>query len=70
MWPASHMCEMIIQRVKESNFAHWYKHFAYENTGHSLNEKGIVGGTKDGNTKARIDSEQRIFTFLARLSEK
>ena len=71
MWPSSQMGEMIIKRLKENNFPHWYKHVAYENAGHSLHENSLVmGGTKDGNKKARIDSEKRIFAFLRRLSEK
>jgi len=60
VWPSSQMGEMIIKRLKENNFPHWYKHVAYEDAGHSF----------DGNKKARIDSEQRIFAFLSRLSEK
>ena len=70
MWPATQMCEMIVKRLKKNNFPHWYKHVAYENAGHALHEKGIMGGTKEGNKKARIDSEQRRFAFLSRLSEK
>ncbi|MFC1651416.1 acyl-CoA thioester hydrolase/BAAT C-terminal domain-containing protein [Candidatus Latescibacterota bacterium] len=70
MWPASQMGEMIIKRLKEYKFPHWYRHFAYEDAGHSLNENVLKGGTKDGNKKARIDSEQRIINFLNRLSEK
>jgi dienelactone hydrolase len=70
MWPSSQMGEMIIKRLKENNFPHWYKHVAYENAGHALHEKAIMGGTEDGNKKARIDSEQRIFAFLSRLSGK
>lgn len=70
MWPSSQMGEMIINRLKENNFPHRYKHVAYENAGHSLNENGFLWGTKDGNKKARIDSEKRIFAFLSRLSEK
>jgi dienelactone hydrolase len=70
IWPSSQMGEMIVKRLKENNFPHWYKHFAYENAGHSLNENSFRGGTKDGNKKARIDSEQRISAFLRRLSGK
>ncbi|MFC2139250.1 acyl-CoA thioester hydrolase/BAAT C-terminal domain-containing protein [Bacteroidota bacterium] len=70
MWPSSQMGEMIIKRLKENNFPHWYEHIAYENAGHSLNEKGLVGGTEEGNKKARIDSQERIFDFLCRLSEE
>ena len=64
MWPSSQMGDMIIERLKENNFPHWYQHIAYDNAGHSLNEKGIFGGTEEGNKKARIDSEQRISAFL------
>jgi uncharacterized protein len=70
MWPSTQMCEMIVKRLKEYKFPHWYKHVAYENAGHALREGAIRGGTEDGNRKARIDSEQRIFAFLSRLSEK
>lgn len=70
MWPSSQMGDMIIQRLKENHFPHWYEHVAYENAGHSLNEKGIFGGTEEGNKKARIDCEHRIAAFLSRLSGK
>jgi dienelactone hydrolase len=70
MWPSSQMGDMIIKRLEDHKSPHWYKHYAYENAGHSLNENYLMGGTKDGNKKARIDSEKRIFSFLRRLSEK
>ncbi|MFC2156527.1 acyl-CoA thioester hydrolase/BAAT C-terminal domain-containing protein [Acidobacteriota bacterium] len=70
MWPSSQMGDMIIERLKENHFPHCYKHVAYENAGHSLNEKGFMGGTKEGNKKARIDYEKRISAFLNRLSGK
>jgi len=60
VWPSSQMGDMIMKRLKENNFPHWYKHVAYEDTGHSF----------VGNKKARMDSEQRIFAFLSRLSEE
>jgi dienelactone hydrolase len=70
LWPSSQMGDMIIKRLKENKFPHWYKHYAYENAGHGLNENYLfLGGTKDGNKNARIDSEKRIFAFLSRLSE-
>ena len=79
LWPASQMGEMIIKRLEQKNFPHWYKHFAYENAGHNLSEmnnipiiqslfKTNLGGTFSGNKKARIDSQQRIFDFLSRIS--
>jgi hypothetical protein len=70
MWPSSQMGEMIVERLKKKNFPHWYEHVVYEDAGHSLNENGLMSGTEDGNRKARIDSEKRIFDFLRRLSEK
>jgi hypothetical protein len=70
MWPSSQMGEMIVERLKKKNFPHWYEHVVYEDAGHSLNENGFMSGTEDGNRKARIDSEKRIFDFLRRLSEK
>lgn len=69
MWPSSQMGEMIIKRLEENDFHHWYKHVTYENAGHALHEKAVMGGTEDGNKKARIDSEERIFTFLSKLCE-
>ncbi len=66
--PASQMCKMIVQRLDKKGFPHWYRHFAYEDAGHTLTEKHIVGGTKAGNKKARIDSRQRVIDFLNRLS--
>jgi len=69
VWPSSKMGEMIIKRLKENKFPHWYKHFVYKNAGHSFNENDLMAGsTKEGNKRARIDSEQRIFEFLNRLS--
>lgn len=68
MWPSSQMCEIIIKRLDENKFPHWYKHIAYENAGHSLNEQHMMGGNEEGNKQARIDSEQRILDFLNRLS--
>ena len=70
MWPSTQMGDMVIKRLEEKKFPHWYRHFAYENAGHSLHENFLMGGTKDGNKKARIDSEQRIINFLNRLSRE
>ncbi len=70
MWPSAQMGDMVIKRLEEKKFPHWYRHFAYENADHSMNENHLMGGTKDGNKKARVDSEQRIINFLNRLSKK
>ena len=68
MCPSSQMGDMITNRLKENEFPHWYKHYAYENAGHTFSGKGLMGGTKYGNIKAKIDSKKRIFAFLSRLS--
>ena len=70
MWPSSRMGNMIIQRLKEHNFPFWYKHIAYENAGHTLNDSYMMGGTKEGNKKASIDSKQQILDFLDRLNNE
>lgn len=69
MWPSGQMCEMIAERLKDNKFPFWYRHFSYENAGHTLNEQHLMGGTPEGNKKAREDSEQRILEFLDRLSK-
>lgn len=68
MWPSSQMGDMIIKRLQDHKFHHWYKHVAYENAGHTFSGKDLMGGTIYGNIKAKIDSEKRIFAFLSRLS--
>jgi uncharacterized protein len=70
MWPSHQMAEMVIKRLDEHKFPYWYKLFSYVNAGHTLNDGYIMGGTKDGNKNARIDSEKRIFDFLKRLSRQ
>jgi uncharacterized protein len=69
MWPSTQMAEMIINRLEKSNFPFWYQHIAYKNAGHTLNENNMMGGTFEGNKKARIDSEQKIMEFLKMLSQ-
>jgi len=70
MWPSSQMGEMIIKRLEEKEFPHWYRHFSYDHAGHTLDDRHMMGGDKDGNTRARIDSEQRIIDFIEMLSQQ
>ena len=69
MWPSDQMSEMVIKRLKEKNFPHWYKLYSYDNAGHTLNDGYMMGGTVEGNKNARIDAEQRILEFLNSLSK-
>jgi len=70
MWPSHQMGEIIIKRLDDNKFAHWYRLFSYDNAGHTLNEQYMMGGTVEGNRQALIDSEQRILNFLNRLSRQ
>jgi len=70
MWPSSQMSELIIKRLEEKEFPHWYAHIAYDDAGHTLDDSYMMGGNKDGNQKAKIDSEQRIIDFIDRLSQQ
>lgn len=65
MWPASEMADALIDRLKSHEFPHAYEHVKYENAGHTLNEFYMIGGTKEGNKKARTDSWQRMLSFLS-----
>jgi len=68
VWPSVEMCEMICRRLKEKGFEHKYEHIKYDKAGHALTEYFIMGGTKEGNRKARIDSTHRMLEFLEELS--
>jgi dienelactone hydrolase len=69
MWPSNQMSEMVIKRLEEKKFSHWFKLYSYDNAGHTLNDGYMMGGTVEGNKNARIDSEKRILDFLERLSK-
>ncbi|MGL6267894.1 MAG: acyl-CoA thioester hydrolase/BAAT C-terminal domain-containing protein, partial [Chitinophagaceae bacterium] len=69
MWPSNQMAEMVIKRLEEKKFKHWFKLYAYDNAGHTLNDGYMMGGTAEGNKNARTDSEQRILDFLDRVTE-
>lgn len=66
MWPASEMAEAITERLKANAFPHSYRHINYQDAGHTLNEFFMLGGTKEGNQKARLDSERQIADFLSK----
>lgn len=70
MWPSSQMGENIIERLNQSEFPFWHKHYAYEDAGHTFSENYPLGGTEAGNESARIDSDKRIKDFLLMLSRQ
>ena len=65
MWPASDMAEAMVDRLKANKFPHAFEHVKYENAGHTLNEFFMIGGTREGNKKARVDSGRTVLTFLS-----
>ena len=69
MWTSDYMSQMVMKRLDSCNFPYWHKLFSYDNAGHTLNDSYMIGGTKEGNKNARIDSEKRTLDFLRMLSE-
>jgi dienelactone hydrolase len=67
MWPASDMARRITTRLKDHEFPHTVQHIKYVEAGHTLNEYFMLGGTKSGNAKARIDSWKKINQFISQL---
>lgn len=68
MWPSVKMGDMICERLKDKKFNHKYEHFKYDKAGHTLNEYFMLGGTREGNKKARIDSTKKMLKFLEELA--
>jgi len=45
----------ICSRLEEKGFTYKYEHFTYRDAGHTMDERWMMGGTFEGNKKARID---------------
>jgi dienelactone hydrolase len=58
------MGNTIIARLKANSFAYRFEHVTYPEAGHTLNENHMVGGSAEGNRKARIDVQARVLDFL------
>jgi uncharacterized protein len=70
LWPSTEMCEIMCRRLQEKGFAYKYEHIKYENAGHTLNEYFMLGGTKEGNKKASVDSTEKMLEFLNNLLDE
>jgi dienelactone hydrolase len=68
MWPSVEMSNTIMRELKDDNFAFPYESISYQDAGHTLTEYYMMGGTADGNQKARIDSTEKILSFLNKLA--
>jgi dienelactone hydrolase len=64
LWPSAEMGDMICKRLKESQFKYKYEHVKYDDAGHTLNEHYMLGGTSDGNKRAREESTKKMLEFL------
>jgi hypothetical protein len=68
MWPSVEMSETVIRTLKDQEFSYPYEHIPYDNAGHTMTEYYMMGGTEEGNRKARIDSTERMLLFLNKLA--
>jgi uncharacterized protein len=64
MWPSGEMGDAICDRLKAKGFQRKFEHIKYDDAGHTLNEYFMLGGTKEGNQKARLDATKRMLEFV------
>ncbi len=64
LWPSEFMADALCKRFKEKGFAHRYEHLKYTEAGHTLNEYFMMGGTSEGNRKARLDLADQMLRFI------
>ncbi len=75
LWPSSEMGDMICRRLVQKGFPYRYEHMKYADAGHTLdenymysqsseNEQYMLGGTYEGNRKARLESAKKTAQFL------
>ncbi|MFN7139977.1 MAG: acyl-CoA thioester hydrolase/BAAT C-terminal domain-containing protein [Limisphaerales bacterium] len=67
LWPAREMGEAICDRLKQKGFKYRFEHVVYQEAGHTFNEYFPMGGTKEGNRKARLDLADQMLRFLQRV---
>jgi dienelactone hydrolase len=62
--PCGQMADAICDRLKAKGFKYKYEHVDYPDAGHTLTEHYMIGGTPEGNKKARIASGMKMLEFL------
>ena len=70
MWPSVEMSDVIMRTLKDQGFTYPCEHITYDSAGHTMTEYYMMGGTAEGNRKARIDSAERTLSFLNNLSNE
>ena len=68
MWPSVEMSDMIMRTLRDQGFRYPFEHISYDHAGHTMTEYYMMGGTEEGNRKARIDSTERMLLFLNKLA--
>jgi len=68
--PAEQMGDAICARLKANRFKYPYEHLKYQDAGHTMDERWMMGGTAEGNKKARIDLTEKILLFLQKVDFK
>jgi len=68
MWPSVAMSDMIMRTLRDQEFRYPCEHITYDHAGHTMTEYYMMGGTEEGNRKARIDSNERMLLFLNKRS--
>jgi uncharacterized protein len=77
IWPSSMMCEQVVERLREREFAFSFQHFSYDGAGHLLAGPSrlaparpigagdmAIGGTESTNAAARDDAWAKVCTFF------
>lgn len=67
MWPSVEMSDLIMRTLRDQDFSYTSEHIAYDMAGHTMTEYFMMGGTEEGNREARIDSREKILSFLNKL---
>lgn len=68
MWPSVEMSNSMMRTLRDQKFSYPFEHVTYQDAGHTMTEYYMMGGTEEGNRKARIDSTKRTLLFLNKLS--
>ncbi|KZS38106.1 hypothetical protein AWE51_18850 [Aquimarina aggregata] len=71
IWPSEMMAGYICTKLNKLNHINrpLCTHFNYKNAGHLLDERFDLGGTKEANHKANIDSTKKIKEFLKSINQ-
>jgi uncharacterized protein len=70
IWPAEAMGDAVCARLKGKGFRYKYEHLKYPGAGHTLSETLMIGGTVEGNRRARVDVAEKVLAFLKALDSK